>query len=270
MFFVNSAEVQIRHNKADDAKEEYQLGLLKLALSYDNDNKYIYAPTEQYFAQTKLVNELKTKGIDVIWVGTSKDYENELLPVRVPLYKGLLGHRIFIIRQSDQSRFSTIDSFDDLKQFKAGQGRSWSDTKILQSAGIPVATTFKYRNLFPMLEGGRFDYFPRGVHEPWSEVKRFAYRNLEVENSILLVYPLPAYLFVNKDNTHLHAKIESGLMQAVADGSFDKYFFNHPMIKDVLLKSNIKNRKVFRISNPNLSKETPFEDEKLWLKLSDL
>ena len=49
-----------------------------------------------------------------------------------------------------------------------------------------------------MLEGGRYDYFPRGVHEPWSEITARPHLPLTVEKHILVKYPMPAYLFVNK------------------------------------------------------------------------
>ncbi len=262
--------VDIRHNKADNEKEAYQLGVLKLALSYDEQNTYHFIPSERFYDQSKMINELNHQQLDVIWMGTKKEYEDQFLPIRVPLYKGLLGHRIFLIRDGDQGMFSTVKSFGDLRSFKAGQGRNWADTKILTHSGLPVVTTNKYKNLFHMLEGGRFDYFPRGVHEPWSEMANHQDIPLQVEDDILLIYPLPAYLFVHKNNTQLQAKIAQGLEQAIEDGRFDAYFFNHPMIKNVLNKANLKNRKTFRIENPSLTAQTPFDDARLWLNIASL
>ncbi|WAJ71765.1 hypothetical protein [Catenovulum adriaticum] len=64
-----------------------------------------------------------------------KDIEERLTPIRIPILKGLLGHRIFIIREGEQKRFSRINSFNDLLKLKAGQGKLWSDTQILKSSG---------------------------------------------------------------------------------------------------------------------------------------
>ncbi|AWB69255.1 diguanylate cyclase (plasmid) [Saccharobesus litoralis] len=265
-----AANIEIRHNKAESPKEAYQLSVLQLALSYDKANQYQYVPTQNTYSQSKLIKELENQHLDVIWLGTTQEYEQKFIPIRVPLYKGLLGHRVFIIRDGEQGTFSSVTSLDDLRLLKAGQGRYWADTQILSHANIPVITTSKYPNLFYMLEGARFDYFPRGVHEPWAEINAHQDLPLTVEQDLLLVYPLPAYLFVHANNPQLAAVITKGLEQALSDGSFDKQFYANPMIKQVLANANLGARRVFKINNPNLSEHTPFSDKRLWLDISVL
>ena len=121
-----------------------------------------------------------------------------------------------------------------------------------------------------MLEGSRFDFFPRAVHEPWSEVTSRAQLNLTVENRILLIYPFAMYYFVAPENETLAQDIESGFRQAINNGSYDKLFFSHPMIKDALTHSRLDERLVFRLENPNMSAETPLDDASLWLNIEDL
>jgi hypothetical protein len=41
----------------------------------------------------------KNELVDIVWTMTSHDREARLLPIRIPLLKGLLGYRIFIIRK---------------------------------------------------------------------------------------------------------------------------------------------------------------------------
>ncbi|WP_221935054.1 transporter substrate-binding domain-containing protein [Catenovulum sediminis] len=190
-----------------------------------------------------------------------------MLPIRIPLFKGLLGHRIFIIRQGEQHRFSNVRSLSDLAEFKMGQGANWADTKVLNAAGLNVVTTTKYHNLFYMLEGGRFDLFPRGVHEPFAEVASRPELNLTVEEDLLLVYPLAAYFFVNSNNFKLAQAIENGLLEMIEDGSFDEFFYSNPMISQALKNAELERRKIFRISNPNMPAATPFDDKKLWFKI---
>ncbi|MCR6651320.1 MAG: hypothetical protein NVV73_07420 [Cellvibrionaceae bacterium] len=55
---------------------------------------------------------------------------------------------------------------------------------------------------------------------------------------------------------------------AVDDGSFDRYFFENPMIRDVLEKADLKNRKIFELMNPLLPPETPLNNSKLWFDTS--
>ncbi|WP_016955030.1 transporter substrate-binding domain-containing protein [Catenovulum sp. SX2] len=269
---VSAKTIEIKHNKVAGigAKEEYQFGLLKLALSYDKENSYNFVESSRFLPQITMIEQIKSGQLDVAWTGTSNELEQQLMPIRIPLYKGLLGHRIFIIRQGDQARFDQINTFEQLKTFTAAQERTWADTTILRSAGIPVIGTRRYENLFYMLEGGRYDYFPRGVHEPWSEISARPHLPLTVEKHILVKYPMPAYLFVNKNNVALANKINDGLMQAIEDGSFNDYFFSNPMIKDVIAKANLTDRVMFEINNPNIPSSTPFDDKRLWLDINEL
>nr|WP_255725376.1 transporter substrate-binding domain-containing protein [Photobacterium sp. OFAV2-7] len=201
---------------------------------------------------------------------TSSELEDKFEPVRFPVYKGLLGNRIFIIRQGEQHRYDAINTFADLQRFTAGQGKLWPDTQILQSGNITVRTTMDYENLFYMLEGGRFDYFPRGIHEPFQEVEARPELNLVVEDNLMLVYRAPMYFFVRKDNKQLAERIHQGLDKALEDGSFDEFFFSNAMIQDVLSKANIKQRNVFFISNPLLTPQTPLDRKEYWLNIEDL
>lgn len=266
--FTASSEEIIRMNTVIAEKDKYQLGLLKLALSY-SDTKYNIVQSKNSLPQTKMLNELEENKLEIAWGGTSKEWEQRFLPIRIPLFKGLLGHRVFLIREGEQQRFNNVNSVNDLVKLKAGQGRSWSDVKILKDEGLPLITTHKYNNLFYMLEGGRFDYLPRSVYSPWSEMAKRPDINLEVEKNILLVYPLPAYIFVNKSNFKLKNDIEKGLLAAIEDGSFNQYFYNHPLIQDSLAKSELDSRIIIRLANQNLPAETPIADTRLWFNIDE-
>ncbi|WP_440906358.1 diguanylate cyclase (plasmid) [Catenovulum sp. SX2] len=266
--FVNAnPNLVIKHNKIDSPKEEYQFGLLKLALSY-SDKKYQFDESNTYLTQQKLMSDLGSNNISVAWVGTSSEYEQTYQPIRVPLFKGLLGYRIFLIKPEAQESFNQINSAKDLSGLRAGQVRTWVDTQILQQANLPVVTSNKFSNLFYMLEGQRFDYFPRSVYSAYAEKQKYPELGLQVENSLILVYTLPGYFFVNKQNQALYQEISAGLNAAIDDGSFDQYMLNHPLIKDALELSNIQNRKVIRLDNPFLPPQTPINDKRLWFNLA--
>ncbi|UPQ89174.1 diguanylate cyclase [Vibrio sinaloensis] len=255
--------------KVEGLKEEIVFDILKLALSKTRPNVQFSTATEEY-NEARLMEEVISGNIDVMWAGAAPDKEEKMLTVRIPILKGLLGHRIFIIRKEDQARFASIQTLNQLKAFDAGQGTFWGDTKVLKAAQIPTITTIKYANLFPMLEGGRFDYFPRAVHEPWSEVDSRPELNLTIDKNVMLVYPFAMYFFVSPNNQTLHDDIYNGFEMAIQDGSFDDLFFNHPMIKEVLAKANLKERMVFRIPNPYMHEETPFDRKEFWLDVSKL
>lgn len=268
---LSLAQQIINHTKSNDPKETLVLNVLKLAIEKSgNANNYTYQESSTALTEARMVEMVKEGSLSVMWAGTQIRYEQELLPIRIPVLKGLLGHRIFIIRQGEQHQFDQINSFQDLQRIPLGQGRFWGDTAVLKHNKMNVVAPVKYESLFHMLEGGRFDFYPRAVHEPWSEVTSRAELNLTVEKRILLIYPFAMYFFVSRDNPELGQTIESGFRRAIDDGSFDKLFFAHPLIQEALQKSGLKNRLVFRLENPNMTPETPSNDKSLWLNLDEL
>lgn len=269
--FQTTAHANTVHiNKVgNEPRDLWPLQLLKTALSYSQE-QYDLIELNETVNQGRMSTLLSENKLDVMWAGTKPEYENAFRPIRVPLYKGLLGHRIFIIRSGEQHRFSAVKTFDQLLKLKAGQGRFWGDTEILENADIPVVKPVKYESLFHMLDGGRFDYFPRAVHEPWAEYQARPELNLEIEKELMLVYPMPLYFFTNKSNEKLAKTIEDGLLRAIDDGVFDDMFFQNPDIKSMLQKAKMSSRRVFNIPNPTLSPLTPLKEQKFWVNLSEL
>lgn len=247
----------------------YSEGLLRLALSYST-HKYVFECVVDSTSQIRSMQNLNSGLADVLWIGTSDVLEKQLLPVRIPLYRGLLGHRVFMIREGTQQLFDGVETLNDLRGISLGQGSEWPDTAILEANGLNVVKVLRYNSLFPMLEGERFDAFPRGVQEPWAEIEARPEMNLTVEKNLVLVYRMPYYFFVSKKNTELQREIESGLEKAIKDGSFDRYFFNSPIIKAMLDKADLKNRRPFYLNNPMLTPETPLDRDELWLNPLEL
>lgn len=253
-----------------DPNASYSLTMLKLALDRI-ENKYRIEEVTDDFTQTRVNEEVRTGGLDLAWIASESELESTLLPIRIPLFKGLLGYRIFIINADNQAKFNGIETLDQLKQqITMGQGKTWADAKILEANGFNVVKTTKYPGLFYMVEGGRFDAFPRGVHEPFGEIKERPSLNLAVEENLMIAYRMPYYFFVGPDNHDLANDVELGLNRAIADGSFDKAFFGAPQVTDVIEKANMKARRVFFIDNPTLSKETPLDRPELWFDPREL
>ncbi|MFD2166426.1 hypothetical protein ACFSJY_09105 [Thalassotalea euphylliae] len=194
------------------------------------------------------------KVINVVWTMTSKERERELLPVRVPLFMGLGGCRVFLIKKGNQPEFNNIHSEQALKRLYAGQGADWPDTEILEFNEYNVVKAAVHDTLFSMLEKGRFDYFPRAMHEAFVEVNHF--EGLAVEETILLKYTAPFFFFVSNENKRLAERLEYGLVKMYQDGSFAQFFESNPYSSGVLSRAGDFKRKVFNLKNPLLSKET--------------
>ena len=262
---ASGATATLKYNQAEsDPNGYYAEKMIKLALEHI-DTKYALEIVPGSMTQVRMVEDMMNGSLDIIWAGTSKDLEEQLEPVRIPLYKGLLGHRFLIIRKGDQAMFDGINNLEDLKKVKLGQGTAWVDTKILEANGLNIVKTMKYQNLFYMLDGGRFDAFPRAVFEPFSEVDKHPDLNLTVEKRLMLVYKMDFYLFVNKNNKKLARELELGLNRAIADGSFEKLFLSAKSVQEAITKGDLKNRVVIPLANPFNSNETPIDRAELWI-----
>jgi len=249
--------------QGNNSIEAYAKGLLKLAISKVS-TEYDWQEPVENTSEERIVNMLMDNTLDVVWYASTNDLEERLLPVRIPMYRGLLGYRVLMIKKGTQHKFDGVKTLEDLRRFSLGQGLFWADTQVLTSNGLNVIKVLKYEGLFYMLDGDRFDGFPRGVHEPWSEIQRYPKLALDVEQNLLLSYINPFYFFVNKSNQKLAEDIERGLRIAIEDGSFNEYFLNDPTVKDVINKANLKDRLVLRLNNPGLPKLTPVDEQALW------
>ncbi len=263
-FSAHAQTKQLRVVQGNNSIEAYAKGLLRLALSKVQD-KYELQEAIPNTSEERMVSMLMDDKLDVVWYATTNDLEERLLPIRICIYRGLLGYRALMIKKGTQHKFDGIKNLEDLKKISLGQGRFWADTNVLTANGLNVVKVLKYEGIFYMLDGDRFDAFPRGVHEPWSEIKRYPQLALDVEQNLLISYINPFYFFVNKNNTKLAKDIERGLRIAIEDGSFDEYFFNDPTVKDVVEKANLKNRTIIRLDNPSLPPKTPVDDKSLWI-----
>ncbi|MDN3639649.1 diguanylate cyclase [Simiduia curdlanivorans] len=259
-----------KNESSNSGHTSYVVELLRLALEHSkqSNESILLQPITEDYTQARLIAELyEGSNIDVIWTMTSKDREATIKPIRVPILKGLLGQRVFLIRESQQYIFENVLTLKDLARLVAGQGSHWPDTDILRANGLIVFTSPHYELLFNMLKGGRFNYFPRGVNEAWAEIEAHPNEGLAVEKYLLLSYPAPMYFFVHQDNLDLANRIERGLEGMINDGSFDKLFLNHPSIINVVKRTQLDKRRIFKLLNPDLPKETPLGDPRYWLQL---
>jgi hypothetical protein len=222
--------------------------------------------SDKDISNARILNDVKNGQLDVMWSMTSKYLEEDYQAIYIPLFRGLLGMRLAIVKQQNSELFKQVTTLSDLKKLTAGQGKTWPDTTILKANGLNVVTTLKYPNLFPMLEGDRFDYFPRGVNEPWDEIVNHKTLNLTVDPYVLLKYTAPLYFFVAKENTQLANQLTHSLNRMIGDGSFSAMFFNDSQVQMVLNKAHLDQRTVIPLNNPNLSAKTPLSRAELWFE----
>ena len=220
---------------------------------------------------------LVDKGLfDIFWQTTTVKLEQQLQPIRIPIFRGLMGYRILVIPKNTQTKFDGIYHLSEFRDLRFGQSMHWPDTEILRANGLKVEVSPHFLKLYPMLKIGRFDALPRGLHQAWYELpwaesyvseesdtgeKKVVF---EIEKRLLLKYINPMYFFVSKKKPEFAKDIEKGMRLAINDGSYQRLFLSNPTIKAAILKSDIKNRTIIHLYNPLLPPETPISEKALW------
>ncbi|WP_159084702.1 type 2 periplasmic-binding domain-containing protein [Dongshaea marina] len=270
IFSTKAAQQFIYPRQPDNQRHAYLIELLKLAIDKTTANygaASVLPSKKPMFEGRYIKSLLSNKGdVTVIWTSTSFDKEQQMLPVRIPLYRGLLGYRIPLIDRSSQAKLTNIDSLCMLRELRIGQGAHWGDVAIYQENGFKVTTTPIYHNLVQMLSRHRFDLLPLGITEIITEQSYWQqrYPHLVIESSLLIHYPFAYYFFVNKKEQQMAARLAAGLETMLNDGSFDQLFEKHYARDLETLKLN--QRRLFELSNPELPPSTPLHRLSLWFK----
>lgn len=274
-FVSEAAEPSVmryRHNAPEsalDVRYSYHWKVLEAALERNRRRYGAYRlETAEVMTEQRQRHELEqaSGAVTVVYLGTTPEMERALVPVRIPIDKGLAGYNVFLIRRERVREFHAGMQLADLNAFRFGLGLGWIDVGILRANGLRVVTGSNYEGLFDMVNNGRFDVFPRSAVEVLDELKRRYERfpELAIEPSLLLHYPMPMYFWFarTEEGRRLAQRAEEGLREMLADGSFDRMFEAH--YRDKITRLGLKQRRIIRITNPNLGPETPLDDARLW------
>lgn len=249
-------------------RDRYFHALLKLALEKSGEAyQMVPVPLPEY-SENRSVHFITSEQYDVHWLNTTRDRETKLLPIRIPLYKGAIGWRAFIIKPSMQKAFARVRSVKDLRKFIAAQGHDWADLEILRANDLPVEPSANWEGMFTMVKLDRVQYFPRSIVEILDESRLPAAHGLTIEDTLILKYPAAYYFFVKPGNTELARILEKGLQAAVADKSFDELFAR--FFGDRILPLNLEKRRILSVPNPMLEKQMPLDRPELWFSLGTL
>lgn len=262
---VIACEHNIYTRHYESSKDRTISSLLSLALS-KTDKKYCVKPYKSIMSSTREIHSIRNGELDVIW--SSGNEIKGLKAIKLPIYRGMLGYRIFVIAKDDQHKFNHIQTIEQLSSLKAGSGMSWGDTIILKNAGLPVLTAHRSRNLWTMLENNRFDYFPLALHEPWEELEKKT--TLTDEKTLLIHYPTAMYFYVNENNQALYNAIAQGMQKALNDGSYNALFYQSKMIQSTIKFAQINKRRIIEIPNSTFYQTIPQENIHYWFSFEQL
>jgi ABC-type amino acid transport substrate-binding protein len=252
-----------RHQAFDDPQQAYVTAVLQLALARSGQDYALRSSTLR-MVQARAIHEIATDTgtVDIVWAATSRARELQLLPVRIPIDRGLIGWRLALLHARQPQLLRQARKVADLAPLTAGQMRDWPDTAILQANGLRVDTSSTYEGLFQQLAAGRIDYFPRSVIEAQSELASHARLPLALDPHLVIRYPAALYFFVGRHRPALARHIAAGLEKMLADGSFRQLFQRH--FGRLAQQLHLSRRHVLDLSNQDLPEETPVARKGLW------
>ncbi len=149
---------EIRVNQTEHPLDAYAVGAIRVALK--GMEGYTLKVTTDQNTQARAIEYLETGDMDLMWLASNQTVESQLLPIRFPLLKGLLGHRVFIINPLQQSRLAQVGTFDDLRKLSFGQGagcRMLKSCKATAFRSLPPVSTI---TCFIWLKEGDSTDFP--------------------------------------------------------------------------------------------------------------
>lgn len=253
----------------NDTRYVYAWEILRTALerTVGTWGAYRMAASEVMSEERQAFELARASGkLTVMYLDTNPRRERELIPIRIPVDRDLIGYRVFLIRRELQSRFDDVRTLDDLRNLRIGQGLDWGDVAILRSAAFTVVTGSSYEGLFEMLIHGRFEAFSRAVSEVVDEYeqRKGALPDLHIEEHVLLYYPLPTYFWFSRteEGRRLAKRAEAGMLAMIRDGTYDRIFSKY--YRRNIERLRLRERRLFKIDNPFLGPETPFGDGRLW------
>lgn len=151
-----------------------------------------------------------------------------LVPVLFPLHLGVSRYRVCFVHTPLRALLREAGSLSDIARLRHVQGRGWADADILRANGFTVDEVTNYEALFQMVALGRADMFCRSVLEVGGEVRAHAgLQGLALDDSLLLAYDMPQYIYTHPGNQVAIERIGRGLRLAFADGSLQALLRRH-------------------------------------------
>lgn len=256
---------------AADTRYEYAEMILQhlLKITADQYGPAVHAHAAEAVSRDRALVELVKGELHITAETPKDDWAQALIPIYVPINKGITGYRIYFIAAQSQAQFARINSLAELKQIKTGSGSQWSTTPILKDAGFKIISTRKLEGLFWMLMGERFQALPRGINEAPQELLHYQtlFPDIRIEQTLAVYIPLPTFFYVSPKHPELAERVTTGLAMMYADGSFDEIFYNYHLA--MIESAKLTERKIFTLENPTLAPAVPLAEAKYWYKPGD-
>lgn len=255
------APMVLRHALAQQqaaAEITYELAVLRLLLDKTEASHGPYRlEAAGTVSQARAFLQLAAGELDVVSAMTSQERERQGLPLRVCLYRGLLGVRLPLVlaeRRAELERSSLP------RALRNGQVADWPDTFVLQHNGWQVERMPRFGPFAELLKRRRVDLVSLGALEVYPIAD--ARSGLAVLERWLIAYPSAFYFFVAPTRPALAERLSQGWERALADGSFEALFEQH--LGPQLTRARLAQRQWWTLVNPALPATTPLAEARLW------
>lgn len=230
-----------------DPRGWYPYELLSAAVSALGDGTQVRAVDRM--SGPRAMRELGSPNgeVDVVVAMPSAERDRLLRVVPVPLYRGLFGWRLLVIRRGEGDRWASVRTVQDLSTRSLLQGTDWGDTEILRANGMRVLTGPRVETLYADLANGRGDAFPRGATEPRGEMVRYG-DAFEVAPDLALHYPADLFFYVRRENEALAKRLQRALSLLHARGEHDRLLL--ALHGEDIAQARLAQRRVLKLSNP--------------------
>ena len=271
MYIFADTVMEVRYpvntdNATYQQRDLYFNQLIKLALEHSTKKYQLIGMPVPTIPEERSMKLIQEGHYNIHWMSTTANREKQLLPIYIPLDKGLIGWRLMLVHQDNKDIFSQTTSIQGFRKLTAGLGHHWADTSIFNENELSVFTATSTQSLKKMLNLKRIDYFPRSIMEIWQEQSSNEFPSIAIDSYVTLTYPAAIYFFVSRDNPALRDRIKVGLELAIADGSFETLFQEN--FAEVIQKANLNKRRRFHISNSLITDEEYLNRSELWFSPS--
>ncbi|WP_132434625.1 type 2 periplasmic-binding domain-containing protein [Natronoflexus pectinivorans] len=204
--------------------------------------------------ESNIFDEFK-HDLTVTVAGNVKFENREKIVIHKPIMKGLLGFRVLIINEEDQTTFSEASNARNLKNLRHGIPLTWADAELFRSNGFSVVEEGDFDGLFDDLKSRKFDYTAFGANEVNDVFQERAAKTsgLKIEDNIIIYYPFPLLFYINPNNKLLAERVKRGLEIISENGTLNLIFEKH--YSEILSSINFTSRVVFELENPKLPTE---------------
>lgn len=248
------ANIHFWNGNKSESRKLFELTLLRRVMEVCHLPDWTIEDDRTDYPDASDEGAIFTKGVDicVTVAGNPKFKPGDYLPILEPVMNGLLGHRLLIVRQGDETQFTNIKNFSELKNKVHGIPATWADADLFRDNGYRVNECGTLDDIFQRLKDKECDYVALGVNEIQTVYQQLAkpLDGLIIEPSLRLYYPYALVFYLDPSNRHLAMIIEKGLMTLKKEGTFKKLFLS--FFGDTLQKSALQQRRLIQLQNKAL------------------